>query len=172
MPLIRLICMCLLPSLLIACAADPFARPKTPVPTPAALVDASEPDPISDMAWRYGEARWARDQLGDPIIHASLGQAPYTIEFFGCDQGRDCKDLRFVAHANLGEQISKQKLVWQVSDWNRERRFGKAVMTEDGGLCLEMNVTLQGGVTRQNLDMTFDWWRVALSEFHTFASEI
>lgn len=157
---------------LAACTPDPYARPELPVGTPEGLVDASHPDPISDIAWRYGEANWQRDDLGDPIIFATLAEAAYHIEFYGCKAGKDCTDLRFVAYGGPEREVKKQKLVWEVAEWNRDRRFGKAVMTDEGGLLLEMNVTLQGGVTRQNLDTTFDWWRIALSEFHAFADEI
>ncbi|MEM9099008.1 MAG: YbjN domain-containing protein [Pseudomonadota bacterium] len=166
-----LICVIAL-SALVGCAPDPYARPEMAVATPEGLVDASKPDPISDIAWRYGEASWQRDDLGDPIIFATLEEAPYLIEFYGCDEGKNCTDLRFVAYGAPDREVHRNALVWKVSEWNRDRRFGKAVMTEEGGLLLEMNVSLQGGVTRQNLDTTFDWWRIAMSEFHSFANKI
>lgn len=172
MPLNNPLCLLIGAVVLTGCTPDPFARPEMPLPTPAELVDASEPDPISDMAWRYGEARWLRDDLGDPVIFANLEEAHYRIEFYGCDQGKNCKDLRFVAYSAPDREVHRNSLVWKVSNWNRDRRFGKAVLAEDGTLSLEMNVSLQGGVTRQNLDATFDWWRIALSEFYAFTSAI
>lgn len=153
-----------------------FERPEAPLPTPDGLVDASDPQPISEVAWRYGPAPWRRDGLGDPLIEAEMGGVPYAIEFYGCDQGRDCTDLRFVARTTIadadepGQPASRQALVWQANRWNAGRRFGKLSAGEaPGELVLEMNATLSGGVTRQNLDALFDWWRVALAEFVEFS---
>jgi hypothetical protein len=135
-------------------------RPENPVPLPEGLVDASDPEPISDLAWRYGEARWGRDGFRDPVIDAVLVDGnPYRIEFYGCEEGQACRDIRFVALSDAE---------WTAEDiarWNAARRFGKAALTEDGRARVEMNAVLQGGVTRQNLDALFDWWTVVLADF-------
>ena len=135
-------------------------RPEIPVSMPQGLVDASDPEPISDIAWRYGEARWGRDGFGDPVIDAVLADGtPYRIEFYGCEEGRACRDIRFVAASDAE---------WSAEDiarWNTARRFGKAALGQDGRARVEMNAVLQGGVTRQNLDALFDWWAVVLAAF-------
>ncbi|MDX5403519.1 MAG: YbjN domain-containing protein [Rhodobacterales bacterium] len=51
-----------------------------------------------------------------------------------------------------------------VSDWNDQNRFGTMYLDSDGDLAVDMDVNLFGGVTRRNLDDTFDWWRVVLDE--------
>lgn len=162
---------------LAACAGPRpgFERPELAVPTPEGLVDAGDPQPISEIAWRYGPAPWVRDGFGDPRITAELGGIPYIIEFYGCAEGRDCTELRFVARflvmdADEPDQpASRQALVWQANRWNSERRFGKASATEaPGEILIELNTTLAGGVTRQNLDAVFDWWRVILADFEEF----
>ncbi|MBK0400162.1 YbjN domain-containing protein [Limibaculum sp. M0105] len=162
-----------------ACSGVPagFERPEQPVPTPEGYVDASDPQPISEIAWRYGPAPWRTDAMGDPRIEAEMAGIPYAIEFYGCDQGQGCTDLRFVTRADLRDSddpdkpASRQARVWQANRWNLERRFGKVSAGEEPGeLILEMNATLAGGVTRQNLDAWFDWWRVALTEFQDFTA--
>lgn len=158
--------------LLAGCAApDPLERPELPVATPEGLVDASDPQPISELAWRYGEASWSRDELGAPTIAARIGDIPYEIEFYGCDEGRDCTDLRFVTRLTVADggqdakAPSRQALLGLADRWNRARRFGKVSLGDvPGELIVEMNVTLAGGVTRQNLDQVFDWWRVIMTE--------
>lgn len=153
-------------AVLAACAL-PVAetpRPEAPVPTPANLIDATDPQPISDIAWRYGEAAWGKDSLRDPIIRAKMGEIDYEIEFYGCKEGRDCQDLRFVARREIGKIAPKA-----VAEWNAGRRFGKLRRLDKTDLGhrieVEMNVTLAGGVTRQNLDIVFDWWRVVVDDF-------
>ena len=156
---------------------DPFARPEQPVPTPAGLIDASDPQPISEIAWRYGESSWSRDGLGDPRIGSLMGGVPYVIEFYGCREGRDCTDLRFVTRMTVpdaddpGKPASRQALAWATARLNAGRRFGKASLGEEAGeVVIEMNATLAGGVTRQNLDMIFDWWRVVVAESRDLAT--
>ena len=41
---------------------------------------------------------------------------------------------------------------------------GTVVFFKHGDLAVDMDVNLFGGVTRRNLDDTFDWWRVVLDE--------
>lgn len=144
-------------------AAVPERRPP-PLPTPEGLIDASEPDPISGIAWRYGGSDWGRDGHGDPEIRAETAEGlPYRIRFYGCTAGRDCTDLRFIARfvGEDGGPLSAD----EIAAWNRTRRFGTAWLDDEDGAVLEMNVTLAGGVTRQNLEQVFDWWVVALAEF-------
>jgi hypothetical protein len=52
-----------------------------------------------------------------------------------------------------------------MADWNREKRFGKAYLDQDGDATVEMNVNLHGGVSLANLEATIDWWRLILDEF-------
>ena len=56
-----------------------------------------------------------------------------------------------------------------VAEWNAGRRFGKLRRLDKTDLghriAAEMNVTLAGVVTRQNLAIAFDWWRVVVDDF-------
>jgi len=151
-------------ALLVGCGIDGKdlgpPRPESPVPTPTGLVDASDPQPISDIAWRYGEATWGPDGFRDPVIEATLTDGtPYRIEFYGCEEGRNCREIRFVAET--GAKWPPAKL----ARWNRTRRFGKVTLGDDEVARVEMNAVLQGGITRQNLDALFDWWVLVLADF-------
>jgi hypothetical protein len=159
--------------LLAACAVPDMGpkRPEMPVPTPEGLVDASDPQPLSDIAWRYGEATWRSDGFRDPLIEATANGRPYRIEFYGCSDGRDCTDIRFVADAVPGDGTPPAWTPEGVAAWNAARRFGKAGLDEEGRARVEMNAVLQGGVTRQNLDALFDWWMVVLAEFDAGPSD-
>lgn len=139
--------------------------PAMSVPVPAAMIDASDAAAIAEIARRYGSADWARDGVRDPLIRADAAGSPYRIEFYGCADGRDCSDLRFVARLPVRDGAVGQSTAGRLDDWNRTRRFGKVWFDTDGTAVLEMNVTLSGGVSRQNLDTVFDWWVFALQDF-------
>lgn len=127
-------------------------------------IDATDPERILAIAHSFGEAALTTDNLGDPLIEGRIGEKDYRLLFYGCSEGRDCKTLMFSAGWE-GDDLTDDLTDEMMADWNREKRFGKAYLDEDGRATVEMNVNLHGGVTRANLDDTIDWWRLVLAEF-------
>ena len=134
-------------------AAGPAARAEE-------TIDATDPERILAIAHSFGEAALSTDNLGDPLIEGRIGEKVYRLLFYGCSEGRNCKTLLFSAGWE-GDDLTDEMM----ADWNREKRFGKAYLDEDGLATVEMSVNLHGGVTRANLDDTIDWWRLVLDEF-------
>ncbi len=123
-------------------------------------IDATDPERILAIAHSFGEAALTTDNLGDPLIEGRIGEKDYRLFFYGCSEGRNCKTLMFAADWQSADLTHEM-----MADWNREKRFGKAYLDEDGNATVEMSVNLHGGVTRLNLDDTIDWWRLVLAEF-------
>ena len=123
-------------------------------------IDATDPERILAVARSYGEAGLTTDDLGDPLIEGRINEKDYRLFFYGCSENRDCKTLMFSADWEGGDLTDEM-----MAGWNREKRFGKAYLGEDGNATVEMSVNLHGGVTRVNLDDTVDWWRLVLEEF-------
>lgn len=126
-------------------------------------VAASAPEFVLAGASRVGEAELGRDGLDDPLIRGRVGDRPYFVYFYGCKAGRDCTNLMFSARWE-SDHFTDQSM----GDWNRAKRFGKAYLDAEGNPVLELNVNLFGGVSRANLDDTFDWWRLIMTEFAEF----
>ena len=124
------------------------------------ILDGSDPGAILEIARGYGSAMLDVDGVGDPKISGRIGGQPYDVFFYGCDDGgKNCSSLQFTTWYG-GTRPGAEVL----SDWNNENRFGTAYLDRDGDLAIDMDVNLFGGVTRRNLDDTFDWWRVVLDE--------
>lgn len=132
-------------------------------PADEPLIDASDPERIAWMAGAYGPAELVADEAGDPLITGVIGAQPYRIEFYGCSGGEGCATLMFQAVYQT-DRASETDM----SDWNREMRFGKAYLDLDGHPTIEMNVNLSKGVSRANLDETLDWWREVMGQFAEF----
>lgn len=130
-----------------------------PAQSPNDLLDGSDPQAILGIAQGYGSATLDVDSLGDPMIEGRIGGQAYTVFFYGCEGGADCSSIQFTTYF-AGVRPSATA----VSDWNDENRFGTMYLDSDGDLAVDMDVNLFGGVTRRNLDDTFDWWRVVLDE--------
>ena len=126
------------------------------------LVTAGDPQAILNIAKGYGSAELSTDNVGDPQIIGRIDGTRYAVTFYGCDGGENCRHIRI--HAHWAEKMSFA----QANEWNAEKLFGKAYVDSDGDAALEMVVNLYGGVSRQNLDDTFDWWKVALNQFVEF----
>ncbi|MEL6766332.1 MAG: YbjN domain-containing protein [Pseudomonadota bacterium] len=149
-------------SLLAACAGggdrdSAKALRGAPV-APPGLVDAGTVQALSDIAWQHGEAAAGRDVHGDPLIRADWGGAPYEIWFYGCVDGKSCRDIRFVARREAALDLHG------ISAWNASHRFGKLHQRPDGRLEMQMNVTLAGGVSPENLGAQFETWGLVLAQ--------
>lgn len=123
------------------------------------VISAESPDQILDIAKGYGSAALEKDAEGDPYISGRIDGTKYGILFYGCTDGKACKDIQFVAVWDAKVSMDK------VNKWNSDSKFGTASIDEDGDTELHMAVNLAHGVSRNNLDDTFDWWKVVMKEF-------
>lgn len=143
-------------------AALAFAAAFTVQAADDSIVDATNPALIKNIASGYGSATLDTDSVGDPMITGRLDGTKYGIYFYGCNDGKNCRSIQFSA-GWAGTKVTLADL----DEWNRTTRFGKAYLDKDGDPRLEMDVNLDGGVTRKNLDDVVDWWQVSLKGFKT-----
>lgn len=124
------------------------------------LIDGKDPDAVLNVARGYGSATLTTDSQGDPKIEGRIDGQEYLVLFYDCTDNRDCKaiqlwtwfDHKGYTHADMAA-------------WNQTERFGKAYLDTDGDPNIEWEINLFGGVSSQNLDDNFDWWRVVLEKF-------
>lgn len=121
----------------------------------------ADPAVVAGIASSYGSVELTTDMVGDPLIHGIIDGTRYSVWFFGCTDGADCRALLMSAWW----QGAPQDALEAVNAWNRDKLFGRAYVDDDGDLTLDQPLTLDGGITRANLDDWFDWWRLSLREF-------
>lgn len=126
----------------------------------AQTVDAENPDAILNIARGYGAATLEKDNQGDPKITGRIDGSKYGIFFYGCSSGAKCDDIQFAA-AWAGKKVSLE----DINKWNRDKRFGRAYLDRDNDPVLEMDVNVDHGVTKANLDDTFDYWVKVMKAF-------
>lgn len=157
-PVIRLV----LP-ILIALTATATAAAQMP----SDLIYGDSVDAIVQIAAGWGSASRDVDSYGDPMVRGRINGIGYSIYFYGCsEKGIECSSIQFYA-GFLDYTGGLERL----NQWNLDNRFGKAYLFNDGTVGVSLNVNLDGGVTRANLDDTFGFWDLVIRDFPDFIWE-
>ncbi|MEX2518076.1 MAG: YbjN domain-containing protein [Paracoccaceae bacterium] len=129
----------------------------------AVLRSAEPPNPVSAAAHKFNVQAW----LARPAM-------PYEIFFYECDgaafadpAGLDsaCLSFEYRAYASVPASSEDAEIA---NRWNDVYHFGKAWRDELGGIALQMNVVVDGGVTAKNLQATHRRWRLTLGAFSEY----
>ena len=132
----------------------------------AKAIDATDPAVLLAAMQDFGfAATLEKDSDGDPLIVSRISKTKFRVFFFGCNGGENCSSIHFRAGYDLDKPISA--LV--VNEWNRQKRFGKAYIDDEGDPYLEMDLNMAfDGVGYENFQDTLDWWRVVVEGFEEF----
>ena len=125
------------------------------------VVSANSPALIRDIAQGYGSATLDKGADGDPEITGRINGTKYGVYFYGCTKGKNCDSIQFSAGWGGGSRISLNAL----NEWNKNKRYGQAYLDKDGDPAIKYTVNLDYGVTRGNLDDTFNIWTIILKQF-------
>ena len=117
---------------------------------------------MQDFGW---VATMGADSDGDPKISSQVSDTKFSVYFYGCDNNVNCRSIMIKAGYDLNSGMSALK----INEWNREKRFAKAYIDDEGDPILEMDVNLYAdGVGDENFADTLDWWRLTVENFEEF----
>jgi hypothetical protein len=127
------------------------------------IVDATDPGKLVSIIQNLGyRAKLEVDADGDPMIRSSVGGTQFAVVFYGCSAEHDeCQILLFKAGYDLVDKVGMEV----INQWNATRLFGRAYLDDIQDPWLEMVLNVNGGVTRQQFETTFEWWESSLGEF-------
>jgi hypothetical protein len=132
------------------------------------LNSVSGADLVSILQKQGFDARATLDQFGDPLIIAKAGEITFTIWTYGCEPAsgteKRCNQLQFLAEFALSGNPSVETLA-AINEYNRRKRFGRAVLQHTGTATVDMTVNLRQGVTQDNLIDNLVVWVVVLADF-------
>lgn len=132
---------------------------------PAQAQVMGDPEVVASFLEDYG-LRVARDtdSTGDPLLSSRIEGTNFKVYFYGCEEF-PCDSIQFSSGFDLAQPLSAM----MINEWNRDKRFGKAYLDDEGDPYIELDVNLDmDGVGGRNFDDTIDLWRVVLSEFRTY----
>jgi len=134
--------------------------------TASAELTASDAYEVMLRMQRFGfEATMDTDSQGDPKIVAHVSDTKFRVFFYGCENNTHCSSIHFRA----GYDLDNATYALKMNEWNREKRFAKAYIDDEGDPFLEMDVNLAfEGIGDDNFDDTLDWWRLLVEDFEEF----
>jgi hypothetical protein len=144
-------------------AATATAAPAGP---PTGLITGSDLDAIVAMAGHYGDATLTKDKNGNPYIKNRSSGSGWTISFYGCDKGADCKSIEFYH----GFETDNKPTSARINEWNQKKRWSKAYVDKDGDPNISFDINLRYGIARGNLEADIGRWVETIGEFKTFVS--
>ena len=134
------------------------------IPLAAAAQVLGDPDVIEALMADQGMPV-ARDidDYGDPRITSEVEGVQFAIYFYDC--APVCRSLQFVAAFDRDRNTS----LATANEWNRDYRFAKVYVDDEGDPFIEMDVNLAGdGVGRRNFNDLLDGWRRTLADFRDY----
>ncbi|MBD3785531.1 MAG: YbjN domain-containing protein [Sphingomonadales bacterium] len=122
-------------------------------------------DVVMNLLQDYGlKVTKDTDIVGDPLLSTRIEGTNFDVYFYSCDEG-PCQSIQFSAGFDLENPMSAGK----INEWNRDKRFGKAYLDDEGDPYIEYDINLDyDGVGAKNFDDTIDLWRVVLADFRDF----
>jgi len=102
---------------------------------------------------------------GNPKISSRISRSNFSVYFYGCRDHRDCTSIQFSAGYTLDSSMSAAR----ANEWNRNQRFAKVFVNDDGNAILRMDMTMEGdGSGRRNFQYSLDFWRLQTEKFEKF----
>jgi hypothetical protein len=132
----------------------------------AQMVQPQKPATVVSAMQDAGyKAELTTDGGGDPMIRSSSGGTNFTVFFYGCTSNEDCRTLQFYVGFSEPDNASLREM----NDWNRDNRFGRAYLADDGSARVEMDVDMDdGGVSRALFQDNLEFWDVILAKFEDY----
>ncbi len=140
-------------SLAVALAVPAAARSQD-------LLKTADPDVVLDVAKGFGSASLEKDSAGDPMINGRLEGLKYSIWFYDCKSGKDCRSIQLAT--GYTDDFSADK----ANEWNSKYRWVRAYA--GGGSNFRMDVDFYGGVTRDYLENQFETWDTLVTDIKDF----
>jgi hypothetical protein len=154
--------------LLPACAptvsqTPTVAQGQTPVQVPQ-VVTSLTPEEMEAIL-RAAGYRYERLQRTGRLVSFSLPMGDLTALLVLDDcRGGKCESLYLAVPFGMSNPPSLER----INAWNREKRFSRAYLLDDGDPVLESNLSLTGGVTLEAVVFFLKFFEENLSQFVTW----
>lgn len=123
-------------------------------------------DVIENLFETYGlKTKRGTDPAGDVMLTSRLEGISFDVYFYGCGKNVPCDSIQFSAGFDMPNGLTPA----QINEWNRDRRYGKVYVDDQGDPYIEYDINLDGdGVGAKNFDTSLEIWHSLINDFRTF----
>jgi len=118
--------------------------------------------PPGRQGLRLGDARNRQRRKPDDIGTDAGGE--YSVFFYSCVSGKDCRSIQFSTGYTDPYTIEK------ANEWNTKYRWIKSYES-DHTSNFRMDVDFKGGITRAYLDTQFETWNSLIVDIRDFVAK-
>lgn len=120
------------------------------------IVIASQPMTFVEFFENAGfPARLTEDSVGDPLVEYRSNGDKMSLFFYDCTDNRDCQAVQFYSGYRTDGDVG----LATINEWNTDRRFIRAYLTDEGVSRIEMDVaTSDDGLTYGDFEALLDLW--------------
>lgn len=153
-----------LPAIRPAVIAAVLSLSLFPFGAPAQVL--ADPDTVQTMLETYGlKVKRGTDQAGGAMLSSRIEGTNFDVLFYGCQPQGSCDSIQFSTSFDLPNGLDAA----QVNGWNRDRRYGKAYLDDQGDPILEYDINLDAdGVGPKNFDSSIEIWRAVMADFRQY----
>jgi hypothetical protein len=127
------------------------------------ILERVTPKYIADIFREQGfMAEVSTTNSGKQIVKFKAEGLNCNIFFYGEPESGAYDSFQF--HCGFRDKLSPEK----ANDWNRAKRFLKAYSDSDGEMSIEMDIDIEGGVTKKFLEERISQWRLSLGRCVNF----
>ena len=136
-----------------------------PSPPRAGVIASIDTSGLIAALGRAGFTAEAKTEAGQTYVIAKQGATPFQAFLSNCQSaGVGCTDIELYAGFTGGQRVAWERL----NGWNARTRFARAFLDEKRDPALQMDVSLQGGVSQEGLKTSLTTWGSALETYSLF----
>ncbi len=140
------------------------AAPARAVQT-TALISTTDANGLIAALQRAGFTGEANTQGRDVSVIGHVGPLPFQAFLGNCDpSGGGCTEIEFYAGFTGAGRVTLER----INGWNNRTRFARASLDPDGSPSLQMDVSLNGGVSPEGLKLQLQTWGAVLETYAAF----
>lgn len=129
------------------------------------LVTTTDANGVVAALQRAGFTAEVKSQGRQVTVLGRLDTLPFQAFLGGCNpSGGGCTDIELYAGFSGGQRIPLER----INGWNARTRFARAYLDEDGDPALQMDLSLQGGLSPDSLKLHLETWGAALETYAAF----
>jgi hypothetical protein len=137
-----------------------------PVRAPQALlITTTDANGLIAALERAGFTGEASTQGRQASVVGRIGTLPFQAFLGNCDpSGGGCTELELYAGFTGAGRIPLER----INGWNNRTRFARASLDPDGSPSLQMDISLQGGVSAEGFKLQLQTWGAVLQTYAEF----